>query len=104
MASTANYIVYRDTPTSGAYHAERSDGTEIAVNQDHADPVIQAALDAFFLRDRQSGPGPGDIYVQSGYYDLSPGFTGFNVHSFTRMALDPTAEVRVRSGYAGSKF
>jgi hypothetical protein len=104
MLSTANYVVSRDTPTSCAYHATRSDGTEIAVNQDFADPVIQAALNQNFLLDPQSGHGPGDIYIQSGTYSLSPGFTGFQVFSFTRLTLDPTPRLLVPSGYAGAVF
>jgi hypothetical protein len=100
----AQAVVYRDSPTSGGYHAQRSDGTEIAVNQNDPDPVIQAALDQSFLQDPQSGHGPGDIYIQSGTYSLSSGFIGLNVYSYTRLTLDPTARLIVPSGYAGSVF
>jgi hypothetical protein len=52
----------------------------------------------------QSGYGAGHIYVQSGEYYLSPSFPGFNIHSFTRLTLDPTALLNVYYNYGGYVF
>src|SRR5690349_23926652 len=53
MVSPGNYVVYRDNPTSGAYHAARvADDFEVATNQGSAGPVLQQVLDQDFLQDR----------------------------------------------------
>lgn len=105
MISQGNYLVYRDSPTAGAYHAVRvADGVEIANNPTSAGPVIQQALDQFLLQDSTSGYGAGDIYVRSGIYELGAGFTGLNIRSFGRLTLDPTAFLEVPAGYTGAVF
>jgi hypothetical protein len=105
MASPGNYVVYRDNPTSGAYHAVRvSDGVEIATDPAAAAPVLQQVLDQDLLQDPSSGNGAGDIYVRSAIYELGDGFAGLNVRSFTRLTLDPTAFLQVPSGYGGAVF
>lgn len=101
----SNYVVYRDQPTSGAFHAVRADGTEIATNSDDAAPVIQAALDQLEFGQSGNAHAPGDIFVQSGSYDLRlDTFTGFNVSSYTNLRLDETARLRVPNGYQGAVF
>jgi len=105
LINPGNYVVYRDTPTSGAYHAVRlADGTEIANDSSLAGPVLQEALNQYFLQDPSSGYGAGDIYVRSGIYELGAGFGGLNVRSFVRLTLDPTAILQVPSGYGGAVF
>jgi hypothetical protein len=105
MVSTSSYIVYRDTPTGGAYHAVRvADGQEIATNPNFADPVLQQALDQNFLQDPTSGYGAGDIYVRSALYEFSDAFNGLELRSFTRLTFDPTAILEVPSNYGGAVF
>jgi hypothetical protein len=105
MVSPGNYVVYRDSPTGGAYHAVRvSDGLEIATDPAAAGPVLQQALNQNFLQDPSSGYGAGDIYVRAGLYEMGAGFAGLQVRSFTRFILDPTALLQVASGYAGAVF
>jgi hypothetical protein len=103
MVSPGNYVVYRDNPTSGAYHAVRvSDGMEIATDSASAAPVLQHVLDQDLLQDPSSGHGPGDIYVRSAIYELGTGFGGLSVRSFTRLIFDPTAFLQVPPGYGGA--
>lgn len=105
MVSPGNYVIFRDTPTFGAYHAVRvSDGVEIVTDPVSAAPVLQQALDQDFLQDPSSGFGAGDIYVRSALYELGIGFAGLNVRSNTRLTLDPTALLQVPSGYGGAVF
>jgi hypothetical protein len=105
MVSPGNYVVYRDTPTGGAYHAVRiSDGQEIATHPTFADPVLQQVLDQDLLQDPSSGYGAGDIYVRAALYELSDTFGGLQIRSFTRLTLDPTAFIEVPSGYGGAVF
>jgi hypothetical protein len=102
--SPYNYTVYRDHPVGGTYYCQRYDGTVVASDPNYADPVIQAALNQYFLEDSSSGYGPGSIAVRTGNYVLSPGFSGFQVHSWTTLKLDTTARIIVPSGYAGAVF
>lgn len=105
MVSPGSYIVYRDSPTAGAYHAVRvADDVEVATDPASARPVLQQVLDQYFLQDPSSGYGAGDIYVRAGIYELGTGFAGLNVRSFVRLNLDPTAILQVPSGYAGAVF
>jgi hypothetical protein len=105
VISPGNYLVYRDSPTSGGYHAVRvADGQEVAASPTAAGSVLQQVLDQDLLQDPSSGRGPGDIYVRSGLYELGTGFAGLQVRSFTRLILDPTAFLQVPAGYAGMVF
>jgi hypothetical protein len=105
MVSPGNYVVYRDNPTGGAYHAVRvADGQEIATDPNAAGPVLQQVLDQDFLQDPTSGYGAGDIYVRAGLYELGTAFAGLQVRSFTRLTLDPTAILQVPSNYGGAIF
>lgn len=105
MVGPGNYVVYRDNPTGGAYHAVRvADGQEIATDPNAAGPVLQQVLDQNFLQDPGSGYGAGDIYVRAGLYELGAAFAGLQVRSFTRLTLDPTAILQVPSNYGGAVF
>jgi hypothetical protein len=104
MFANGAYTVYRDYPTWGAYHAATDNGTEIAVNQNYPQLVMQAALDRPFWNDPSSGQGPGDVYIQAGNYEFTPDFSGLDVRSFTSLTLDVTARFTVPNGYGGHVF
>jgi hypothetical protein len=73
MISQSTYVVYRDSPTAGAYRAVRgADGAQIATDPASAGPVLQRALDQDLLQDPSSGFGAGDIYVRSGIMNWVP--------------------------------
>ena len=91
-----NYIIYKSGST---YYAKRNDGTQVASGPT-PDPVIQTTLN----QTSPTGVGPGDIYIQSGTYNLSSSFTGFNIKSSTQLRLDTTALLSVPNGYSGYVF
>ncbi len=91
-----NYIIYRSGST---YYAKKNDGAHIASSAS-PDLVIQTTLD----QTSPTGVGPGDIYIQSGLYNLSSSFAGFNIKSSTRLRLDTTALLSVPNGYSGYVF
>lgn len=105
MVSPGNYVIYRDSPTAGAYHAVRvADNVEIATDPASAGPVLQQVLNQDLLQDPTSGHGAGDVYVRAGIYELGAGFTGLNVQSFVRLTLDPTAFLQLPAGYDRAVF
>jgi hypothetical protein len=65
--------------------------------------VIQTAINLVDPNDEFSG-GPGDVYVQSGRYDLSSAFVGFDVRSYTNLRLNARAQIRVPHQYTGAVF
>jgi hypothetical protein len=101
MPGPYNYVVFRDKPNSGSYHAVRTRDNAVIKVSDVPEQVLQAALDQPLLEFSDNGFGAGDIYVCSGLYSFSSAFAGLLVHSFTRVTLDATAILEVPSGYGG---
>jgi hypothetical protein len=88
----ANYIVYRDNPTSGAYHAVTATGASIASNATDPYPVLQAALNRSFWNDPASGSGPEHRLTCSGPPGLTYTVLGTFCHHNFFLSNRPLAE------------
>lgn len=102
MPGTSTYIVYK-TAGGGVQVRRTSDDADILPPGSSPDFSIQTALNRIDPNDKFSG-GPGDVYIQSGRYDLSNAFAGFVLNSYTSLRMDPRAQIRVPPNYAGSVF